>query len=98
MHTNISKTAAKDIIKKQLKENKIVIVTYTKKKGEERTITCRKSPLVGNPEAPELKAKRKNSAELGYELVYDVQKKDWRHINLQEVKAIETGKQSYIVN
>src|SRR5688572_18109981 len=96
--TKISKSESAKMITKG--KNRLLVVTYTKKNDELRTITCRQRPIVqeGVPTPPKEKQAKKKANSLGYALVWDVSKNNWRHINLQTVTFIESGKGSFVVN
>ena len=68
-----------------------VVVTFTKKNGDERVMTCTLQeselpPLVEAKESDVLKNKRKENLEVLS--VYDVNAKGWRSFRLDSVKSV----------
>jgi hypothetical protein len=94
MSIKVTKKEAKDILMGiPHNEGTIFSVTFTKKNGEERNMTCRRGVKKG------VTGKGLAYSPRDYALlpVYDMEKKDFRMINTDTVQKINLRRKVYIV-
>jgi hypothetical protein len=85
----ISKTSAEQLMRSS--KGRIFSVTAATKGNPNRLFNVRLSVTKG------VKGTGKSTKSLGLLKVYDMQKKSFRTVNLQNVSALKINKQSYIV-
>lgn len=68
--------------------NNVVVVTFTKKDGEERVMKCTLNENLLPPKDPDVKPKKKSEDVIA---VWDLDKSAWRSFRYDSVKHLEFG-------
>ena len=87
----ISKVVATELINKS--KGKIFTATFRKKNGELRVMNCR----IGVSKGVNGKGMNYNPSLKGLKPVFDMQKKEWRTINLESILQLNINKRNYVV-
>jgi len=81
----------KEDVQKKFKDTEVVIVTFTKKNGDERVMHCTTNPLhIPEDETPE-KTSEKPVKKLNEDVmrVFDIEKQAWRSFRFDSITKIE---------
>ncbi len=89
--TIISKVAAVELINKS--KGQIFTATFTKRDNSTRVMNCR----LGVQKGITGKGMAFEPAVRGLKPVYDMQKKDWRMVNLETITNLKINKKEYLV-